>query len=784
MARSYFQIAVCHSGLNKYRVVRGADRYLVEAAAAAQQKAWEQQYTRKLAAKERRKEREDKRRELEDNLSEAEQRTVEAQAALEELRGVLATGLGLSHRLDWEAMKKPAFSQPKPKPIPYLPLPTEPTFDLNEWKRHQGFVTGLIPFLARRAEENARREFATAHAKWVTREKEVETTNEKIYADNLREYEDWKRRETAYEEARAQHNTSVAQAQAAYQALTPDAILDYCDLVLSRSSYPDSFPKQYEIDYRAATKTLSVEYQLPIPDDLPRLESVKFSRTKGDFVETEMTKRDFEQLYSDVVFQIVLRTIHELFDADVIRALDSVIFTGTVHVLNPGTGHAEDRCIASVCAPRDVFENVDLRNVESRACFDGLGGAAGAKMLDCRAVKSLAKIDRSEQRFTAAKDVTGERPSGLNEWEDLVQAIADPEDIRFLQVGTLASLLGFSPQEKFSAVASKQLVQAVAARGYAVEPDARFSLPNYRSQDEIALFRPLDTKVTNAYPGMAALLQLCIMVAAIDDYPTAQELAVVHDFFQKNAILTRHEQQRLLVLENYLCRNPETTRRSLARLAKLLATAQRRLVGEVLVYVAGADYVITSAEWKALEKAFKVLELPSSALDEILRKLGANFDEPTVQEAEPALPGEPLPAIEPVAAPLAFKLDMSRVEAISQETAQVIGLLSEVMKEDEPEKASVPIPLPLSARPPTSSASAAPVWLANLDSKYHAITERIVTQATWSRQDFQRLASEFKLMPLGVFDAINEWADEQFGDYLLEGDDPVNVNTTILPTNP
>ena len=61
---------------------------------------------------------------------------------------------------------------------------------------------------------------------------------------------------------------------------------------------------------------------------------------------------------------------------------------------------------------------------------------------------------------------------------------------------------------------------------------------------------------------------------------------------------------------------------------------------------------------------------------------------------------------------------------------------------------------------------------------------RIVARPTWTRTEFQQLAAEFKLMPLGVFDALNEWADEQLGDFLLDGDDPVTVNASILPKQP
>jgi restriction system protein len=780
-SRSYYQLAIHHPGLNKHRVIRGADRYHVEGAAAIQQRAWAEQYARKIELDDRRRERDDKRRELEDSQREAEERTAEAQAALNQLRSVLAATLRVDDRVDWTAMMQPPFSQLRPKERPFVPLPPEPVFDPNDWKYRKGFVTALIPFLAKRAEATARTEFGAAHAKWRERKSAAEATNETIYAENLRDFKDWQRREAAYVEARAKHNASVEQSRSAYQALNTDAILDYCDLVLSRSSYADNFPKEFELDYRTAARTLVVEYQLPSPNDLPSLVSVKVSRTKGDLVETELTKREFEQLYSDVVFQVALRTIHELFEADVVRALNAVIFNGDVCTLNAGTGHQENRCILSVRAERATFEAINLRNIEPRACFESLGGIASAKMLDCRAVKPLGVIDKSDDRFAAAQDVSGDDETGLDEWHELVKAISDPQDIRFLPLGTVAVLLGFPAQEKFSVTLSKKLAEAVSARGCALEPDARYGAASYRAEDEIALFRPLETAVTGAYPGAAALLQLCVMIAAADDHPTDKELEVARDFIRRNAALTSHEQQRLLVLEHYLCRNPDTAKRSLSRLAKRLPPAQRQLIGEVLVCVAGADGIISSAEWQALDRACKVLDLPPNALDEILRKLGANFDEPVVQEAELAAPGEPLPDTAPAPAGPSFTLDPTRIAAISRETAEVIGLLAAVMNEDEPK----PTPKSQSVPSPTMTPTLeTPAWLVGLDEKYRAIAARVVTKPAWPRDEFQQLAAEFKMMPLGVIDALNEWADETLGDFLLDGDDPVTVNASILPKMP
>ena len=128
--RSCFQIAIQHEGLGKQRVIRGADRFLVEAAAASQRRAWDEQYAKELNATERRREREDRKAELADNLREADVRTRAAQAALEELRGILAATLRGDDRIHWDHFKQhQPFSQPAPQARAYLPLPPEPQAD-------------------------------------------------------------------------------------------------------------------------------------------------------------------------------------------------------------------------------------------------------------------------------------------------------------------------------------------------------------------------------------------------------------------------------------------------------------------------------------------------------------------------------------------------------------------------------------------------------------------------------------------------------------------------------
>src|SRR4051794_21203895 len=106
MSQYYYQVTVRHEALGKYRVIRGTERHLVEAAASAQTRTWNVQYAKKLEVAERHQERETRRRELEDSLREADERTREAQTALEEIRGMLAATLRVDDRVDWEKLKQ------------------------------------------------------------------------------------------------------------------------------------------------------------------------------------------------------------------------------------------------------------------------------------------------------------------------------------------------------------------------------------------------------------------------------------------------------------------------------------------------------------------------------------------------------------------------------------------------------------------------------------------------------------------------------------------------------
>jgi restriction system protein len=164
---------------------------------------------------------------------------------------------------------------------------------------------------------------------------------------------------------------------------------------------------------------------------------------------------------------MVLRTIHELFEADTVNALASIILNGWVSSLdkqNPqsarrnnfpdghiswwflllsenlsasnypgaadkGIGHEVSRCILTINVTRQAFLAINLANVDPRQCFKKLKGMSSAKLSDLVPVAPILDLNREDRRFVQSYDVTGTIQEGDNlavmHWEDFEHLIRE-----------------------------------------------------------------------------------------------------------------------------------------------------------------------------------------------------------------------------------------------------------------------------------------------------------------------------------------------------------------------
>lgn len=428
-----------HDGLGKSKVISGTDPDIVDHKAAAQLWEWE-------CAWDRIQEREEARAEKESNKEEAAVRTKEAQDALAEVDGLLAFTIGVNDTVDWETLKN---NSPFSKPVPVLQnpqesapicLPGQPQEGEHRFQPNLGFFDRIIPSWAKAKREVAAQKFEQAIDAWKQACVETGLQNEAAkqnYAEAVieakreheRQTELWLRERDRFEEKRANRNAKVEKRRSEYYSCTPEAIADYCDLVLSNSQYPGWMTKEFDIDYLPETRIVVVDYRLPTPTDLPALKEVRFVAQSEEFKETALSESERNRLYDTAIYQIVLRSIHELFEADAVGAIDAAVFNGWVQFVDKSVGKETKSCIVSLQASKTTFSDINLASVDPKACFKSLKGVGSAKLHGMAAVPPILQISREDRRFVTPQSVASVLDESFNvaamDWEEFEHLVRE-----------------------------------------------------------------------------------------------------------------------------------------------------------------------------------------------------------------------------------------------------------------------------------------------------------------------------------------------------------------------
>lgn len=440
------RIEIVHEGLRKHRIITGKDLYVVRQKAAAQQVMWEDAWE-KAQQKQREQQRRAEARAKEQDLRRAEaqrksdlrdsaiEQSLAAEKAIDRLRQTLKHTLKVNDRIDWESLKdrRPFRAPPKE---PQVPSPgREPHADDVEFEPDVRWFDNLFWWRLRRAEREAVSRFADAHQTW----KRAVQSRETAFADYEAKRRAWQSELEAFNAERIREHSAIDAQRERYLRGDAEAVQEYCDLVLSKSEYSADFPQEWDLEFLAETKTAIVDYSLPSPESLPRLKEVKYVQAKDDLVELELSEKERESLYDEVIYQVAIRTIHELFEADAIGALDSVVFNGWVNSLDRAIGRETNKCILSLHVQKAEFEQIDLSRVDPKACFRKLKGVGSSKLHSLTAVAPIMKMNREDKRFVQAESVAGMLNEGFNlaamEWEDFEHLIREVFEQEFASSG-------------------------------------------------------------------------------------------------------------------------------------------------------------------------------------------------------------------------------------------------------------------------------------------------------------------------------------------------------------
>lgn len=357
--------------------------------------------TRASAADQKAAEKEAARLHVESRLAEVEALNVDLIKKYEEIDQLLAWSLAVDDYVNLGELKVTTDEHPPfapgdlgvPTPtMPQLVYPPEPIYHEPPAPGGLGAAFGgkrkyeQAVQQAREAHDEARRKWyehaSTMHAGYIAeqaRRHQVEEQRLVKHAAAEAAYQEECRQRKVEAEARNQKLTNLIN-QLAFDV--ESAIQEYVGIVLSNSVYPDAFFVSHEHQFDLATRELTLTATVPEPSTVPAVKEYKYVKAKDEITATLLPVKVQRDRYSNAVWQVAVRTLHEVFEADRAGKIHSIALTVGVNRIAPATGRPETVPLVIVAADRETFSEFDLANVVPQATLAHLGAAMSRAPFD------------------------------------------------------------------------------------------------------------------------------------------------------------------------------------------------------------------------------------------------------------------------------------------------------------------------------------------------------------------------------------------------------------------
>ena len=310
---------------------------------------------------------------------------------------------------------------------------------------------------------------------------------------------------------------------------------------------------------------------------------------------------------------------------------------------------------------------------------------------------------------------------------------------------------------------------ALARLSVGMAPDPRFALRSPKWGEPVVLFglpegvTRLET-VSDKYRSLLVSVAIGSFVAQADESVGESESDALAAAIDRDPDLPEGERSRLKANLKWMM----AVRPDLSLLRRHLRNASNETsheMGQIALSIAASDGVISGREVAALERLYTALGLETGGIYSALHSLTSADDPVTVIPREEGQPGFAIPPRPDPESPLS--LDADRVAAVMTNTARVSALLNEIFQDEEPEEE------------PAEEHGEADSEFGGLDEKHAAFLGELISRLHWGEDEYRTLARQFRLLPDGAMETLNEWSHERFGDLLIEEDNGFLINSEV-----
>ncbi len=378
-------------------------------------------------------------------------------------------------------------------------------------------------------------------------------------------------------------------------------------------------------------------------------------------------------------------------------------------------------------------------------------------------------------------------------WDELVAANVGTRGYAKLQISSLAELRDISFRPKLTKTQSIDIARVAQQMDYALIPDPWTLQRPYTWEEKVAIITSdgkIDEESNSLYHAAALMLELGMGIAAADGKIDREEVVQISHAMRDQFRLQPEFARRLEVYRSLLIHNPPSLSGLAKRINELFDTDGREALARYMVGIAAADGFIHREERKALKKLYQGIGISIEKMEEFLSAIETPAAEPVVvKQRKPGRKGEVIPEAPTVT------LNTALVQKIIQDTAEVATMIGKAMGEFDqgveesnaesainkaPETATINTSSDTPESNTSSKTNEGNETFVGLESRYGLALEELVAKNEWERQDLEDLARRHALMPNGLIDEINAWADECLGDYLIEGEGPYTIRGELL----
>jgi restriction system protein len=222
----------------------------------------------------------------------------------------------------------------------------------------------------------------------------------------------------AFAAAVAEHNAGINQFRRDCRAGDPEAVAEFCTLVLDSSVYPEGFPHQTRTVYRPDPREAVIDWELPPQSVIPLDRDYRYVAARDAIDAIPRAEKEIKERYRTVIAQAALRTIHEILVSTSGSVIELVTFYGNVSTTDPATGQPIRPLLLQVSAKREVFGTFVLSDLDPVVCLRRLNALVSPHPYDLEPVQPTVDFDSllTRFKFVAGMDVV----AGLDSRPDLL----------------------------------------------------------------------------------------------------------------------------------------------------------------------------------------------------------------------------------------------------------------------------------------------------------------------------------------------------------------------------